>query len=111
MRRYERTDRLNELLMRVLAVEIERLDDDRLGFATITGVQTDRDLSSARVFVAAQIPDEELVVFLEEHRPSLQRAISEQTRLKRIPPLTFVPDRTIREADRIEAILRELNRE
>ena len=45
MRGYERTERLNELLVRILAEEVERLDDDRLGLITITGVETDRDLS------------------------------------------------------------------
>ncbi len=68
MRGYERTDRLNELLVRILAEEVERLDDDRLGLITITGVETDRDLSRARVFVIAEVPDEELVDLLEEHR-------------------------------------------
>ena len=108
---YVRTDRLNELLVRILAAEVERLDDDRLGLVTVTGVETDRNLSQARVFVVAEIPDDELVDLLEEHRVRLQRAISEQSRLRRVPPLVFVADETVRSADRIEAILRELNRE
>ncbi|SVA41865.1 uncharacterized protein METZ01_LOCUS94719, partial [marine metagenome] len=78
MRGYERTERLNELLVRILAEEVERLDDDRLGLITITGVETDRDLSRARVFVIAEVPDEELVDLLDEHRARLQRAISER---------------------------------
>ena len=64
MRRYERTDRLNELLIRILADEVERIDDDRLGLITVTGVETDRDLSQAKVFVAAEVPDEDLVDIL-----------------------------------------------
>lgn len=108
---YVRTDRLNELLVRILAAEVERLDDDRLGLVTVTGVETDRNLSQARVFVVAEIPDDELVDLLEEHRVRLQRAISEQSRLRRVPPLVFVADETVRSADRIEAILRELDLE
>ncbi|SVC21420.1 uncharacterized protein METZ01_LOCUS274274 [marine metagenome] len=111
MRGYERTDRLNELLVRILAEEVERLDDDRLGLITITGVETDRNLSQARVFVIAEVPDEELVDLLDEHRARLQRAISERSRLRRVPPLVFVADETVRSADRIEAILRELSPE
>ena len=75
------------------------------------GVETDHNLSQARVFVVAEIPDDELVDLLEEHRVRLQRAISEQSRLRRVPPLVFVADETVRSADRIEAILRELNLE
>ena len=108
---YVRTDRLNELLVRILAAEVERLDDDRLGLVTVTGVETDRNLSQARVFVVAEIPDDELVDLLEEHRVRLQRAISAQSRLRRVPPLLFVADETVRSADRIEAILRELDLE
>ena len=48
-RGYDRADRLNELLTRILADEVERIDDDRLGFLTVAGVETDRDLSMARV--------------------------------------------------------------
>ena len=43
VRGYQRVDRLNELLVRILAEELERIDDDRLGFVTVTGVETDQD--------------------------------------------------------------------
>ncbi|MEE2769237.1 MAG: 30S ribosome-binding factor RbfA [Actinomycetota bacterium] len=111
MRAYERTDRLNALLVQILADELERLDDERLGLVTVTGVETDRDLSQARVFVAAGITDQELVEILEEYRPRLQQAIGSQSRLRRVPPLVFVADDTVRSADRIESILRHLNEE
>ena len=111
MRGYERTERLNELLVRILAEEVERLDDDRLGLITITGVETDRNLSQAQVFVIAEVPDEELIDLLDEHRARLQRAISERSRLRPVPPLVFVADETARAADRLAAILRALNPE
>ena len=105
-RGYQRTDRLNELLVRILAGELERIDDDRLGFLTITGVETDQDLSIARVFLTSDIDDAELLEAMADHRPRLQRAIGDQARVRRVPPLTFVVDDTVRSADRIEEILR-----
>ena len=105
-RGYQRTDRLNELLVRILAGELERIDDDRLGFVTITGVETDQDLSIARVFLTSDIDDAELLEAMADHRPRLQRAIGDQARVRRVPPLTFVVDDTVRSADRIEEILR-----
>ena len=111
MRGYERTDRLNALLVQILADEFERIDDDRLGLVTVTGVETDRDLSRARVFVAADMPDHELVEILEGYRSRLQQAIGSQSRLRRVPPLLFVADDTARSAERIESILRHLNEE
>jgi ribosome-binding factor A len=108
-RGYDRADRLNELLVRILAEEVERIDDDRLGFLTVTAVETDRDLSMARVFVTSDIDDDdELLEVLLELRPRLHRAIGDQARLRRVPPLDFVVDDTVRSADRIEEILRGL---
>ncbi len=51
VRGYDRADRLNELLVRILAEEFARIDDDRLGVLTISAVETARDLSMARVYV------------------------------------------------------------
>ena len=107
-RGYQRTDRLNELLVRILAGELERIDDDRLGFVTVAGVETDQDLSIARVFLTSDIDDAELLEAMADHRPRLQRAIGDQARVRRVPPLTFVVDDTVRSADRIEEILRGL---
>ena len=45
---------------------------------------------------------------MAEHRPRLQRAIGNQARVRRVPPLTFMVDDTVRSADRIEEILRGL---
>ena len=107
-RGYDRADRLNELLVRILAEEFERIDDDRLGFLTISAVETDRDLSMARVYVTSEADDDELLEALGELRARLHRAIGDQARLRRVPPLTFVVDETARSADRIEEILRGL---
>ncbi len=107
-RGYQRTDRLNELLVRILAEELERIDDDRLGFVTVAGVETDQDLSIARVFLTSDVDDADLLEAMAEHRPRLQRAIGDQARVRRVPPLTFVVDDTVRSADRIEEILRNL---
>ena len=107
-RGYQRADRLNELLVRILADELERIDDERLGFVTVAGVETDQDLSIARVFLTSDVDDAGLLKAMAEHRPRLQRAIGDQARVRRVPPLTFVVDDTVRSADRIEEILRGL---
>ena len=110
MQNYERTDRLNKLLVRILAEEVEKIDDERLGLVTVTAVETDRNLSQARVFVTGDGDNDELIEILEEYRGYLQKKIGEQTRLRRIPPLKFVFDETASPADRIEEILRELQK-
>jgi ribosome-binding factor A len=128
-RDYPRTARLNHLVQEIVAEEIERLEDDRLGLLTVVAVEVEPDLRHATVWYTslsdmpagpgpagggegagegADEPDEELVAALEEHRPRLQSAIARQARLKRTPELTFVPDPVTRQARRVEAILRDI---
>ena len=110
-RRFDRTDRLNELLTRILAEELERIDDVRLDLVTVTGVDTDRDLSQAKVYVTGAAADDEVIEALEEQRSRLQRAIGDRARLRRTPPLVFRVDEAVRSAERIEDILRRLRDE
>ncbi|HJP15797.1 MAG TPA: 30S ribosome-binding factor RbfA [Acidimicrobiales bacterium] len=107
-RRFDRSDRLNELLTRILAEEIELIDDDRLTLATITGVSTDRDLTKAKVYVTGISDDENLLESFNENRQRFQHAIGSQSRLRRVPQLNFMIDETGRSAERIEEILRDL---
>ena len=110
-RGFDRTDRLNEHLTRILAEELERIDDERLDLVTVMGVDTDRDLSQAKVYVAGGAVDDEVIEALEEQRSRLQRAIGGRARLRRIPPLVFRVDEAARSAERIEDILRGLRAE
>jgi ribosome-binding factor A len=120
-RDYPRTARLNHLVHEIVAEEIERIDDERLGFLTVVGVDVESDLRRATVWyttlTGGEAPgdggdsdggDDPVVGALGEHRPRLQSAIARQARLKRTPELTFEPDEVIRRAERVEAILRDL---
>ena len=49
-RDYERGDRVGELIRRILAEEIEGLDDDRLHLLSFTGVEVDNELNVAKVY-------------------------------------------------------------
>ena len=119
-RDYPRTARLNHLVHEIVAEEIERIDDERLGFLTVVGVDVDADLRRATVWYTtlegdeaddsgdADGHDDPVVVALGEHRPRLQSAIGRQARLKRTPELSFEPDEVIQRAERVESILRDL---
>ena len=85
-RGFDRTDRLNELLTRILAEELERIDDERLDLVTVMGVDTDRDLSQAKVYVTGGAVDDEVIEALEEQRSRLQRAIGGRAPPPRSPP-------------------------
>ena len=112
-RRYPRTARLNQLVHEIVAEEIERIDDERLGFLTVVGAEVESDLRHATVHYTTlgggeSDDDAPVVEALAEHRPRLQSAIGRQARLKRTPELAFRPDTLIRQAQRVEEILRDL---
>jgi ribosome-binding factor A len=93
----------------IVADEVELLDDDRLGFLTVIGVDVEPDLRHAVVWYSAldAADDDALQAALAEHRPRLQAAVGRQARLKRTPELTFRPDEVLRNAERVEGIIRE----
>ena len=109
-RRYPRTARLNELVREIVAEEIERIDDERLGFFTVTAVEVDPGIEHAKVLWSdIGAADEVVLEVLEEHRPRLQQAVNKQTHMRRTPILSFHPDQVERTASRIEEILRDLD--
>jgi ribosome-binding factor A len=113
-RDYPRTARLNHLVHEIVAEEIERLDDDRLGFLTVVGVEVEPDLRRAVVWYTTLDEAEanaDLVGALEDHRGRIQAAIGRQARMKRTPELSFRPDTVIRQAERVEQILRDIGDE
>jgi ribosome-binding factor A len=108
--RYPRSARLAELLREVLAEELERMDDERLELVTITQIDVDSEMNRAVVFfdsLRGAAGDAEIVEALGEHRVKLQAAIGRQVRAKKTPILDFRPDEVIREAERIERIIRD----
>ena len=108
-RDYPRTARLNQLVHEIVAEEIERIDDERLGFLTVVGVEVEPDMRRAIVwYTTLDDGESELADVLEEHRPRLQSAIGRQARTKRTPELSFRPDTVIRQAERVEQILRDI---
>jgi ribosome-binding factor A len=107
-RPYARTARVNELVMEIVAEELERIDDERLELVTITHVSVDRDLRRATVeWARLGQKEEEAAEALGEHRVRLQAAVGRQARLKRTPELTFRTDSAIAYGARIEELLRD----
>jgi ribosome-binding factor A len=109
--RYPRTVRVNAVLREVIAEELERLSDidERLRLVTVTSIETDRDLSRARVYLASLT--DEVAESLGEHRWRLQAAIARQVRLKRTPTLEFVADPAVAAGERVDRVLRDLRHE
>jgi ribosome-binding factor A len=104
-----RTVRLGELLREVVAEELERIDDSRLELVSVTSVDVDADLNRAIVYydsVAGEAGDPEVLEGFAACRVRLQAAVGRQIHARKTPVLQFRPDEVIREAERIERILR-----
>ena len=108
---YKRTDRVNALLQRELGTLIsEELQDPRIAFATVTGVEVSPDLRTARVHVSVLGDDtvvEETMRALEDAKPHLRHELGARTELRFVPALELVPDRSAARATRISKLLRE----
>ena len=110
-RDYPRTARLNTLVQEIVAEELERIDDERLELVTVTSVVVDGDLARAVVYYdhgKGEEAEEHIQEAFGELRGRLQGAVGRQAKVKRTPELRFEPDKVIRNALRIEDVLRGL---
>lgn len=101
--------RINEVLREVIGGAIStELNDPRIGFVTVTSVETSPDLRSAKVYVSVLGSADEREATLDGLRSShgvLQSRIAAETRMKRTPTLSFSYDDTIEKGVRISRLL------
>jgi ribosome-binding factor A len=104
--------RVSEEFREILAEEIPRLKDPRVGFVTVLGVEVTPDLRRARVFYTA-MGDERArratAAALRSARGHLRKRVGDQVRMKVLPELEFEEDDTFETADRIERVLKRLH--
>ena len=101
--------RVNEAVREVLSARIAAgLNDPRIGFVTLTSVETSTDLRHARVYVSV-LGDEsaraDSLAALGSAHGLLQKAIASELRMKRTPTLQFVFDESIDRGMRISELL------
>jgi ribosome-binding factor A len=109
-----RTDRVGEEFREILAAEILKLKDPRVGFVTVTGVKVTPDLRRAWVYYTSMGSDRERAgtrAGLRSAAAHLRATIGRQVRLKYLPELEFEEDVSLERGERIEALLRELRQE
>ena len=111
----QRTDRLDSQIQQELMDLMQReMKDPRVGFATITRVETARDLGHARVWVSVYGTDEDQARSLDALRdaaPWLRRRLGERLHIRHVPELSMRRDESIESGDRVLRILRELEDE
>jgi ribosome-binding factor A len=103
--------RVNESLREVLAAAItSELKDPRIGFVTVTDVDTSPDLRAARVYVSVLGSEAERERAMEGLRSAhgfLQGKVASEVRMKRTPTLTFHYDESVERGVRLSQLLDE----
>jgi ribosome-binding factor A len=106
-----RMRRVNEALRAVLSESIPELKDPRVGFVTVTGVETTSDLKQATVYVSVLGSDKKRARSLQGLTAAhgvLQARIGRELRLKRTPQLAFEYDPSVAEGVRMSKLIDEL---
>jgi ribosome-binding factor A len=104
-----RMRRVNEVIRQVLGDHIATdLKDPRIGFVTVTDVDTSPDLRTARVYVSVlggEAERERALAGLRSAHGFLQGKIAAEMRMKRTPTLTFHYDESVDRGVRISRLL------
>jgi ribosome-binding factor A len=107
----ERMRRVNAAVREVLSEAVGELKDPRIGFVTVTGVETSSDLRQAQVFVSvlgSEKKREQTLAGLEAAHGVLQGRIARELRMKRTPQLTFQYDDSVERGVRMSHLIDEL---
>ena len=106
-----RMRRVDEAMREVLSGAITtELKDPRVGFVTVTAVETASDLRHARVFVSVlgdQGVRKRSMQGLQSAHGVLQRAVARELRLKHTPTLEFLYDDSTDRGMRVSRLIDE----
>ncbi|MFD0587539.1 30S ribosome-binding factor RbfA [Paenibacillus sp. GCM10027627] len=108
-----RVGRVSEQIKKELSQIIQQeLKDPRIGFITVTGVETTSDLSQARIYLSVLGSDEQKEATLKALASAngfLRSELGKRMKLRHTPELLFKFDSSIEYGSRIESLLGEIN--
>jgi ribosome-binding factor A len=105
-----RPDRVAEEFREILAEEIPRLKDPRVGFVTVTHVEVTRDLRKAIVYYTVLGKDRDhrgTRAGLRSARGHLRAVLAQKVRLKFVPEVDFEEDVGLMQVERVTQLLKE----
>ena len=103
--------KINESIKETLSsiITAEGLKDPRVGFVTVTGVETSTDLRHAKVYVSVLGKHAERAATMEaldKSKGFLQARLNASLHMRRTPQLEFVYDSTLDNALHIERLMK-----
>jgi ribosome-binding factor A len=111
----KRLDRVNQLIKEEISTLLQReLKDPRLGFVTVTEVETAKDLRMAKVFVSV-LGDERQwassLAALTSARGFVRNWLRQHLDLRVTPDIDFRPDHSMEHAAKIQSLLKRVQGE
>lgn len=110
-----RANRVGEQIKKELTDIIQRgIKDPRIGFVTVTAVDVTGDLQQATAFVTVYGDEDERsksLDALEKAKGFIRSEIGQRIKLRKTPELQFKFDESIDHGNRIDELLRNLNKE
>ncbi|MBM7598555.1 ribosome-binding factor A [Virgibacillus halotolerans] len=91
-----------------------KIKDPRVGFVTVTDVEVTGDLQQAKVFISVLGNDQEKqesLLGLAKANGFIRAEIGQRIRLRKTPEITFEIDEAFEYGNRIDTLLRDLNKE
>jgi len=110
-----RTERVADILLEEIAQIVGyELEDPRLTMVTVTEVRLSRDKRDANVYVTVAGTEDEhklALAALKRATPYVRKQLGLSLNLPRTPELHFVRDRVEEEGERVDQLLRGIERE
>lgn len=109
-RDFKRTDRINAELRREIGTLVHAVVRDHgLPSVSVSDVETTRELDVAKVWVVTLDPAEAdtAVRALREMAGEFRYRLARRMRLRRVPELRFVYDKSVDSGERIDALLNQ----
>ena len=110
----DRMRKINSAMLEMVAQHVSQLKDERIGFVTITAVDTSPNLHRAVVSYAVLGTEEEAAATaagLESAAPRISRLVGAESSMKFTPTIHFTPDKVAKRTARLTEIFRHLEEE
>lgn len=110
-----RTNRVAEQIKKEIGDIINRkIKDPRVGFVTVTDLDLTNDLQQATVYISVlgeEQEKEDALTGLAKATGFIRTEVGKRIRLRKIPEISFAFDEAHEYGNKIDSIIRELNKE
>lgn len=112
MKEYKRSERVSDLVYREVSnILLRDIKDPRVEMVTVTGTKVSDDLRHAVVYYSVIGNDQrwnEVAQGLKSSKGYVKRELGKRLKMKYLPDLKFVEDRTMEKGEKMDKLLSEL---